>query len=113
MGVINLVVSKDIAEAAHAIDEETWRFHIAVRRGLTPEESWLDLRGRAVAAQGNFIAVARRHLWLTGILGAQAELARKWCTALSDSAERCSMKPNREKWSAWSSRRTRISPHLS
>jgi hypothetical protein len=51
---------------AHAIDEEIWRFHIAVRRGLTPEENWMELRGRVVAAQGNFIAVARRHLSLSG-----------------------------------------------
>lgn len=66
VGVINLVASRDIAEAAHAIDGEIWRFHIAVRRGLTPEENWLDLRGRVVSAQGHFIAVARRHLSLTG-----------------------------------------------
>lgn len=66
LGIVNLVASKDIAEAAHAIDEEIWRFHIAIRRGLTPDENWMDLRGRVVAAQGNFIAVARRHLSLAG-----------------------------------------------
>ncbi|MFE9625065.1 hypothetical protein [Streptomyces sp. NPDC006527] len=66
LGIVNLVAGKDIAAAAHAIDEEIWRFHIAVRRGLTPDENWMELRGRVVAAQGNFIAVARRHLSLSG-----------------------------------------------
>ncbi|MFJ9733347.1 hypothetical protein ACIRUL_18655 [Streptomyces sp. NPDC101171] len=66
LGIINLVASKDIATAAHAIDAEIWRFHIAVRRGLTPEENWMELRGRVVAAQGRFISVARGHLSLTG-----------------------------------------------
>ncbi|MEU6227196.1 hypothetical protein [Streptomyces sp. NPDC047042] len=66
LAIINLVARQDIAEAAHAIDEEIWRFHITVRRGLTPEENWLDLRGKVVAAQGSFIAVARRHLSITG-----------------------------------------------
>ncbi|GAA2764703.1 hypothetical protein GCM10010103_37440 [Streptomyces paradoxus] len=66
LGSVNLVASPDIAAAAHTIDEQIWRFHIAIRRGLAPEEHWMELRGRVVAAQAHFIAVARRHLSLTG-----------------------------------------------
>ncbi|MFI9080077.1 hypothetical protein ACIGW8_27020 [Streptomyces sioyaensis] len=66
LSMVNLVADRDIAEAAHALDEQIWRFHIIVRRGLTPEESWLVLRGRVVAAQNDFITVARRQLSLAG-----------------------------------------------
>ena len=66
LSMVNLVADRDIAEAAHALDEQIWRFHIIVRRSLTPEESWLVLRGRVVAAQNDFITVARRQLSLAG-----------------------------------------------
>jgi hypothetical protein len=66
LNMVNLVADKDIAEAAHALDEQIWRVHIAVKRGLTPDENWLTLRSRVVAAQGDFITASRRRLSLTG-----------------------------------------------
>ncbi|MFD7680030.1 hypothetical protein [Streptomyces sp. NPDC060187] len=66
LSMLNLVAEKDIAEAAHALDEQIWRLHIIVKRGLAPEESWLDLRLRVVSAQNNFITTARRQLSLAG-----------------------------------------------
>ncbi|WP_158709356.1 MULTISPECIES: hypothetical protein [unclassified Streptomyces] len=66
LSMVNLVAGKDIAEAVHALDEQIWRLHTMVKRGLTPEESWLDLRSYVVAAQNNVITTARRQLSLTG-----------------------------------------------
>ncbi|MFD9036001.1 hypothetical protein ACFVZW_33415 [Streptomyces sp. NPDC059567] len=66
LSMVNLVADKDIAEAAHALDEQIWRLHTMVKRGLTPEESWLVLRSGIEAAQNNFITVARRRLSLAG-----------------------------------------------
>ncbi len=64
--MVNLVADKDIAEAAHALDEQIWRLHTMVKRGLTPEENWLVLRSGIESAQNNFITVARRRLSLAG-----------------------------------------------
>ncbi|ANP51631.1 hypothetical protein AVL59_20325 [Streptomyces griseochromogenes] len=66
LSMVNLVADTDITAAAHALDEQLWRLHIIVKRGLTPEEDWLVLRGRVVSAQNNFISVARRELSLAG-----------------------------------------------
>ena len=66
LSMVNLVAEKDIADAAHALDEQIWRLHTIVKRGLTPEESWLILRSRVEAAQNNFITTARRQLSLAG-----------------------------------------------
>lgn len=66
LSMVNLVADKDIAEAAHALDEQIWRVHIAVKRGLAPDEDWFALRSRIIAAQGDFITVSRRRLPLTG-----------------------------------------------
>ncbi|MFG1664014.1 hypothetical protein [Streptomyces sp. Y7] len=60
--MMNLVADKDIAEAAHVLDEQIWRLHTKVRRGLTPEENWFDLRAHVESAQNNFIVTARRRL---------------------------------------------------
>jgi hypothetical protein len=64
--MVNLVAEKDIAEAAHALDEQIWRLHTIVKRGLTPEENWLILRSRVESAQNSFITTARRQLSLAG-----------------------------------------------
>ncbi|MFE2523370.1 hypothetical protein ACFXEL_03970 [Streptomyces sp. NPDC059382] len=66
LSMVNLVADKDTVEAAHALDEQTWRLHIMIKRGLTPEENWLVLRSRIDSAQNNFITVARRRLSLAG-----------------------------------------------
>ncbi|MER7636927.1 hypothetical protein [Streptomyces sp. NPDC126522] len=66
LSMVNLVADKDIAEAAHALDEQIWRLHTKVKRGLTPEESWFPLRSRVEAAQNDFITTARRRLSLAG-----------------------------------------------
>ncbi|MGW6290800.1 hypothetical protein [Streptomyces sp. NPDC055107] len=66
LSMVNLVADRDIAEAAHALDEQIWRFHIMIKRGLTPEEDWISLRSAVVSAQNDFIVVARGHLSLAG-----------------------------------------------
>ncbi|MCF3131091.1 hypothetical protein [Streptomyces olivochromogenes] len=66
LSMVNLVADKAIAEAAHTLDEEIWRLHAKVRRGLTPEENWFVLRARVESAQNNFIVTARRRLSLAG-----------------------------------------------
>ncbi|MER6318490.1 hypothetical protein ABT237_32685 [Streptomyces sp. NPDC001581] len=66
LSMVNLVADKDIAEAAHSLDEQIWRLHTIVKRGLGPEENWLVLRSRVVAAQNHFITVAREQLSLAG-----------------------------------------------
>lgn len=66
LNMVNLVADKDIAEAALALDEQIWRAHIVVRRGLTPDEHWLTLRSRIITAQGGFITASRRRFSLTG-----------------------------------------------
>ncbi|MGW3852654.1 hypothetical protein [Streptomyces fagopyri] len=66
LSMVNLVAEKDIAEAAHALDEQIWRLHTIVKRGLAPEESWLVLRLRVESAQNHFITTARRQLSLAG-----------------------------------------------
>jgi hypothetical protein len=64
--MVNLVADKDIAEAAHALDEQIRRLHTMIKRGLTPEESRLVLRRAVGSAQNEFITVARRRLSLAG-----------------------------------------------
>ncbi|MEU5583304.1 hypothetical protein ABZ791_37800 [Streptomyces huasconensis] len=66
LSMVNLVADKEIAEAAHALDERIWRLHTMVKRGLAPEENWLVLRLDVESAQNNFITVARRQLSLAG-----------------------------------------------
>ena len=66
IAMVNLVADCDTAEAVHALDEQIWQLHFAVKRGLTPDESWLDLRARVEAAQGHFLNVARHRLSLAG-----------------------------------------------
>ncbi|WP_406164076.1 hypothetical protein OG806_49400 [Streptomyces sp. NBC_00882] len=66
LSMVNLVADKEIAEAAHALDEQIWRLHTLVKRGLTPEENWLVLRSGVESAQNSFITVARRRLSLAG-----------------------------------------------
>ncbi|MET9652163.1 hypothetical protein ABZZ44_18120 [Streptomyces sp. NPDC006460] len=66
LSMVNLVADKDIAEAAHALDEQIWRLHTMVKRGLTPEENWLVLRSGIESAQNDFITVARRRLSRAG-----------------------------------------------
>ncbi|QUC59152.1 hypothetical protein IOD14_21565 [Streptomyces sp. A2-16] len=66
LSMVNLVADKDIAEAAHALDEQIWRLHTMIKRGLKPEEDWLVLRSAVESAQNNFITVARRRLSLAG-----------------------------------------------
>lgn len=60
--MVNLVADEDIAEAAHTLDEQIWRLHTVVRRGLTPEEDWFVLRSRVESAQNDFTVTARRRL---------------------------------------------------
>ncbi|MFD9304069.1 hypothetical protein ACFWCB_15695 [Streptomyces sp. NPDC060048] len=62
LSMVNLVADKEIAEAAHGLDEQIWRLHTMVKRGLTPEENWLVLRSGVESAQNSFITVARRRL---------------------------------------------------
>ncbi|GGV13002.1 hypothetical protein GCM10010260_59870 [Streptomyces filipinensis] len=64
--MVNLVADKDIAEAAHILDEQIWRVHTKIRRGLPPEEDWFILRSRVESARNNFIVTARRRLSPTG-----------------------------------------------
>ncbi|MFJ9729545.1 hypothetical protein ACIRP3_43160 [Streptomyces sp. NPDC101209] len=64
--MVNLVADRDIAEAAHALDEQMWRLHLKIKRGLTPQEDWLELRSAVVSAENTFVTVARRHLSLAG-----------------------------------------------
>ncbi|MFE1775419.1 hypothetical protein [Streptomyces sp. NPDC059008] len=66
ISLVNVVADRDIAEAAHALDEQLWRMHIKVRRGLTPDESWLDLQAGVTAARSHLIITARRRLSLAG-----------------------------------------------
>ncbi|MEU5764516.1 hypothetical protein ABZ782_01160 [Streptomyces asoensis] len=66
LSMVNLVADRDIAEAAHALDEQIWRLHTLVKRGLTAEEDWLALRARVQEAQNHFVTVARRRLALAG-----------------------------------------------
>ncbi|MFF3247748.1 hypothetical protein ACFYWY_29415 [Streptomyces sp. NPDC002870] len=60
--MVNLVADKDIAEAAHILDEQIWRVHTKIRHGLTPEENWFSLRSRVESARNSFIVTARRRL---------------------------------------------------
>ncbi|MCX4418150.1 hypothetical protein OG981_01490 [Streptomyces mirabilis] len=62
LSMVNLVADRDIAEAAHVLDEQIWRLHTKVKRGLTPEENWFMLRSRVELAQNSFIVTARRRL---------------------------------------------------
>ncbi|MFJ1561390.1 hypothetical protein [Streptomyces mirabilis] len=62
LSMVNLVADRDIAEAAHVLDEQIWRLHTKVKRGLTPEENWFILRSRVELAQNSFIVTARRRL---------------------------------------------------
>lgn len=39
LNMVNLVADKDIAEAAHVLDEQIWRLHTKVKRGLTPRRT--------------------------------------------------------------------------
>ncbi|WP_334663925.1 hypothetical protein [Streptomyces cyaneofuscatus] len=66
LSMVNLVADRNIAEAAHALDEQIWRFHIKIKRGLTREEDWSALRSAVVSAQNHFIVVARGRLSLAG-----------------------------------------------
>ncbi|MFF7647016.1 hypothetical protein [Streptomyces canus] len=62
LSMVNLVADKDIAEAAHLLDEQIWRLHTKVKRGLLPEENWFVLRSSVESAQNDFIITARRRL---------------------------------------------------
>ncbi|MBO0654058.1 hypothetical protein J1792_15135 [Streptomyces triculaminicus] len=66
LSLVNVVADREIVEAAHALDEQLWRLHIMVRRGLTPEENWLDLQARVTAARADLILTARRRLSIAG-----------------------------------------------
>ncbi|MCX5001240.1 hypothetical protein OHB05_01165 [Streptomyces sp. NBC_00638] len=66
VSMVNLVADKDIAEAAHALDEQIWRLHTMVKRGLPPGENWFALRARVESAQNDFIVTARHRLSLAG-----------------------------------------------
>ncbi|MFE4858493.1 hypothetical protein [Streptomyces sp. NPDC056670] len=66
LSMMNLVADKETAEAGHALDEQIWRLHTMIKRGLTPEENWLVLREGVESAQNNFITVARGRLSLAG-----------------------------------------------
>ncbi|MFG3287107.1 hypothetical protein [Streptomyces sp. NPDC048111] len=62
LSMVNLVADPDITEAAHALDEQMWRLHTKIKRGLRPEEEWLVLRSHVESAQNDFIVTARRRL---------------------------------------------------
>jgi hypothetical protein len=64
--MVNLVADQDVVEAAHALDEQIWRMHIAIRRGPTTAEGWVVMRSRVESAQRDFVTVARRRLSVAG-----------------------------------------------
>ncbi|MFD3941112.1 hypothetical protein ACFWSF_40655 [Streptomyces sp. NPDC058611] len=76
LSMVNLLADKDIAEAAHALDEQIWRLHTMVKRGLTAEEDWLALRTSVESAQNNFITVARRRLSVRCGKGSPCSMSR-------------------------------------
>jgi hypothetical protein len=66
ISMVNLVADQDIVETAHALDEQIWRMHIAIRRGPTTAEGWVVLRSRVESVQRHFVTVARRRLSVAG-----------------------------------------------
>jgi hypothetical protein len=62
LNMINLVADRGIVDAALALDEQIWRMHTVIRRGLRADENWIDLLQPVLDFQGAFINTARRQL---------------------------------------------------
>jgi hypothetical protein len=62
LNMINLTAGTDIVDAAHHLDEQVWRAHLAIRRGQRSNEDMMALREPIYEAQRAFINTARQHL---------------------------------------------------
>ncbi|WP_225848219.1 hypothetical protein [Streptomyces sp. HPF1205] len=67
LNMINLVADRGIVDAALALDEQIWRMHTVIRRGLRADENWTDLQQPVLEAQGAFINTARLQLARDGV----------------------------------------------
>jgi hypothetical protein len=66
LAMVSLVAEHDIAQAAHAIDEQIWRSHIALVRGVSTPDRWFALRGAVEDRRQLFTEIARRRLAVPG-----------------------------------------------
>jgi hypothetical protein len=64
--MISLVGDHKIAEAAHAIDEQVWRAHLALRGADSTHPTWFVLRDEVEDRRRVFTATARRLLNVPG-----------------------------------------------
>lgn len=66
LAMVSLVADHDVAEAAHAIDEQIWRAHLTLARGPSTAERWFALRDEVEGRRRLFTVIARRRLAVPG-----------------------------------------------
>ncbi|MFI1401154.1 hypothetical protein [Streptomyces sp. NPDC020681] len=66
LAMVSLVADHDIAEAAHAIDEQIWRSHRALVRDRSTQGQWFALRDDIEDRRRSFTEIARRRLAVPG-----------------------------------------------
>jgi hypothetical protein len=66
LAMVSLVADHEIAHAAHAIDDQIWRSHIALVREVSTQQHWFELRDLVEERRRSFTEVARRRLAVPG-----------------------------------------------
>lgn len=66
LSMVSLVADYDIAQAAHATDEQIWRSHLALVQGTATPDRWFALRDAVEDRRQLFTEIARRRLAVPG-----------------------------------------------
>ncbi|MFK0114176.1 hypothetical protein [Streptomyces sp. NPDC091217] len=66
LAMVSLVADHDVADAAHAIDEQIWMAHLTLTRRTSAPDQWFALRDAVEDRRKSFTEIARRRLDVPG-----------------------------------------------